>query len=73
MVKPKGVEAMTVGEAARELGRSPVTRKRALGVNEWFRVTEAGSMAYRWPEDTDFALRELDALDRNCPACGVNI
>jgi hypothetical protein len=27
-------------------------------------------MAYRWPEDTDFALWELDVLDRNCPACG---
>src|SRR4051794_32068301 len=33
-------------------------------------VTEVGAMAYRWPEDTDFALRELDVLDRNCPACG---
>src|SRR5260370_26844937 len=27
-------------------------------------------MAYRWPEDTDFALWELDVLDRDCPACG---
>lgn len=27
-------------------------------------------MAYRWPEDTDFALWELDVLDRNCPVCG---
>ena len=27
-------------------------------------------MAYRWPADTDFALWELDVLDRNCPACG---
>jgi hypothetical protein len=27
-------------------------------------------MAYRWPLDTDFALWELDVLDRNCPACG---
>src|SRR3954463_5119412 len=33
-------------------------------------VTEVGSMAYRWPEDTDFALWELDVLDRDCPACG---
>src|SRR3954454_16056257 len=31
---------------------------------------EVGTMAYRWPEDTDFALCELDVLDRNCPACG---
>jgi hypothetical protein len=27
-------------------------------------------MAYRWPMDTDFALWELDVLDRNCPVCG---
>jgi hypothetical protein len=27
-------------------------------------------MAYRWPADTDFSLWELDALDRDCPACG---
>src|SRR3954466_7391674 len=33
-------------------------------------VTEVGRMAYRWPEDTDFSLWELDVLDRNCPACG---
>jgi hypothetical protein len=33
-------------------------------------VTEVGTMAYRWPADTDFALWELDVLDRNCPACG---
>jgi hypothetical protein len=33
-------------------------------------VTEFGTMAYRWPADTDFAPWELDVLDRNCPACG---
>jgi hypothetical protein len=33
-------------------------------------VTEVGGMAYRWPVDTDFALWELDVLDRNCPVCG---
>src|SRR3954449_12863645 len=33
-------------------------------------VTEVGRMAYRWPVDTDFALCELDVLDRNCPVCG---
>src|SRR3954470_11797567 len=27
-------------------------------------------MSYRWPEDTDFALLELDVLDRDCPVCG---
>src|SRR3954467_6250620 len=32
--------------------------------------TEFGRMAYHWPADTDFALWELDVLDRNCPACG---
>jgi hypothetical protein len=33
-------------------------------------VAEVGRMAYRWPEDTDLALWELDVLDRDCPACG---
>jgi hypothetical protein len=27
-------------------------------------------MAYQWPGDTEFALWELDVLDRNCPVCG---
>jgi hypothetical protein len=27
-------------------------------------------MPYLWPEDTDFALWELDVLDRACPVCG---
>jgi hypothetical protein len=27
-------------------------------------------MSYAWPADTDFALWELDVLDRDCPACG---
>jgi hypothetical protein len=27
-------------------------------------------MPYNWPADTDFALWELDVLDRDCPACG---
>jgi hypothetical protein len=27
-------------------------------------------MPHHWPEDTDFALLELDVLDRNCPFCG---
>jgi hypothetical protein len=31
---------------------------------------EGGSMPYHWPADTDFALWELDVLDRACPACG---
>jgi hypothetical protein len=26
-------------------------------------------MPYRWPKDTDFALLELDVLDRDCPFC----
>src|SRR3954463_7151153 len=33
-------------------------------------VTEVSRMAYRWPADTDFALWELDVLDRSCSACG---
>ena len=31
---------------------------------------DVGKMPYNWPADTDFALWELDVLDRNCPACG---
>jgi hypothetical protein len=27
-------------------------------------------MPHLWPQDTDFALWELDVLDRACPACG---
>ena len=27
-------------------------------------------MPYAWPEDTDFALWELDVIDRDCPHCG---
>jgi hypothetical protein len=27
-------------------------------------------MPFHWPEDTDFALWELDVLDRDCPHCG---
>src|SRR3954466_12057854 len=31
---------------------------------------ECARMAYHWHADTDFALWELDVLDRRCPACG---
>jgi hypothetical protein len=27
-------------------------------------------MPHLWPEDTDFALWELDVVDRDCPSCG---
>ena len=27
-------------------------------------------MAHRWPGDTDFALWELDVVDRDCACCG---
>jgi hypothetical protein len=33
-------------------------------------VTGLGKVAYQWPADTDFALWELNVLDRNCPVCG---
>jgi hypothetical protein len=33
-------------------------------------VTELGKVSYQWPAATDFALWELDVLDRNCPVCG---
>jgi len=32
--------------------------------------TEVGRMPYAWPQDTDFALWELDVLDRACVVCG---
>jgi hypothetical protein len=31
---------------------------------------EVGTMPYQWPTDTDFALWEIDVLDRDCPVCG---
>jgi hypothetical protein len=31
---------------------------------------EVGTMPYQWAADTDFAVWELDVLDRACPACG---
>jgi hypothetical protein len=31
---------------------------------------EVGTMPYLWPTDTDFAVWELDVLDRDCPVCG---
>jgi hypothetical protein len=31
---------------------------------------EAGRMPYAWSEDVDFALWELDVLERDCPRCG---
>src|SRR3954463_15237931 len=43
---------------------------QTLRIKGWFVVTEVGRMAYRWPEDTDFSLWELDVLDRDCPVCG---
>jgi hypothetical protein len=30
-------------------------------------------MAHRWSEETDFALWELDVLDRDCPVCGYRM
>src|SRR5512142_1455187 len=31
---------------------------------------EIRTMPYTWPEDTDFALWELDVVERRCPSCG---
>src|SRR5829696_1223968 len=39
-------------------------------IGGWLLVREFGRMPYHWPADTDFALWELDVLDRDCPACG---
>jgi hypothetical protein len=32
--------------------------------------TEVDTMPHRWPDDTDYTLRELDVLDRDCASCG---
>jgi hypothetical protein len=37
---------------------------------DWSNTIEADVMPHLWPEDTDFALWELDVLDRDCPDCG---
>ena len=34
------------------------------------RDKDVSSMPHVWPKDTDFALWELDVVDRDCPACG---
>src|SRR4051794_25472127 len=60
----------TVRQTARIPCFSDVTSKLVLGIDGWFIVTEVGRLPYRWPADTDFALLELDVLDRDCPACG---
>jgi len=30
-------------------------------------------MPHHWPKDTDFALLELDVIDRTCPVCGLTM
>ncbi len=42
----------------------------ALTIDGSHQDMEVVRMPYKWPGDTDFALRELDVLDRDCPACG---
>jgi hypothetical protein len=34
---------------------------------------EVHTMPHHWPEDTDFALLELDVIDRTCPVCGLTM
>jgi hypothetical protein len=41
-----------------------------LEIDGWFMVMEVGTMPYRWPAHTDFALLELDVLGRDCSVCG---
>lgn len=35
--------------------------------------SEVGRMPYSWPKETDFALWELEVLDRSCAVCGRNM
>src|ERR1051325_11023928 len=53
-------------------GFSSVTSWLAgLPANDGSRYSmEGGRMPYAWPEDADFALLELDVLERECPVCG---
>src|SRR5689334_22994621 len=51
-------------------GFSDVAFELVSGIDGWFIVTELGKVSYQWPADTDFALWELDVLDRNCSVCG---
>jgi hypothetical protein len=36
----------------------------------YFNDTEVDTMPHRWPADTDYIVRELDVLDRDCATCG---
>src|SRR5439155_5978299 len=72
--------------SAKHPGGSFITTTRQVARTPWFcsvssscvsrtgeshrGMMEGGSLPYHWPADTDFALWELDVLDRACPACG---
>ena len=52
------------------LGFFRVSSCRTFAIDGSHQDMEVGRMPYKWPADTDFALWELDVIDRACPACG---
>src|SRR5689334_23518524 len=57
-------------QGARSTGFLGVSFCRALTFDGLHQDMEVSRMPYKWPADTDYALWELDVLDRDCPACG---
>jgi hypothetical protein len=60
----------TTRQAARSTGFFGVSSGRAFAFDGSHQDMEVGRMPYNWPAATDYALWELDVLDRACPACG---
>ena len=69
---PKGYPQLnsTTRQRARKTGDFPYPVVRTFAFDGSHQDMEVGRMPYKWPADTDFALWELDVLDRACPACG---
>ena len=55
---------------SRAIGFFGVSSCRAFAIEGLYQDMQVSGMPYKWPLDTDFALWELDVLDRACPACG---
>ena len=60
----------TIRNRARMSAPARVTSRLVCPIDGFQCNMELSRMPYAWPEDTDFALWELDVLDRDCPTCG---
>ena len=60
----------TARQVARNYRVFGVTSCPGSSLSGFHQGMEAGTMPYRWPVDTDFALLELDVIDRDCLVCG---